>query len=61
MLHAVIGSIVVAGALSRCALVHSVCDLKATQMNMQRSLILKFMICVFELVHDTAEATKNIC
>ena len=34
----VVGSIVVVGALTRCALLHSVCILKTGQMNMQKSL-----------------------
>ena len=36
---AVVGSILAIGALILCALLHSMCDLKATQMNMQYSLI----------------------
>ena len=36
---AVIGSIVVAGALTWCVLLHSILDLKITQMNMPHSLI----------------------
>ena len=42
--------------LARCALLHSVCDLKGTQMNMQREL----MLYEFTLDHNVAEATKNI-
>ena len=34
----VVVSTMVAGALSRCALLHSACDLKAAQMNERRSL-----------------------
>ena len=36
-------------------------DLKAAQMNMQSSLIQGFMLYKFELAHNAAEATKNIC
>ena len=38
---------------------HSVWVLKATQMNVQRSLIQELYS--FEQGHNTAEATKNIC
>ena len=55
------GSIVLVGALTRCALLHSMCDLKATQMDIQRSLIRKIMLFEFELDQNAAEATKNIC
>ena len=37
------------------------CDLKATQMNMQYSLIWDLMIYKFELGHKAMEATKNVC
>ena len=37
--QAVVGSIVVVGAFTCCALFHFVFDLKAVQMNMQQSLI----------------------
>ena len=56
----VLGGIVVVGVLIRCALLYSVCNLKAAQMNMQRSLIREFMLYEFEPGHNTAEATKNI-
>ena len=38
-LPAGVSSIVLIGALTRCALLHSVCDLKASLMNLQSSLI----------------------
>ena len=56
-----IGSIVVVGALTCCALLNSVRDLKAVQMNVQRSLIREVMLYKFELGHKTAKATQNIC
>ena len=55
-----VDSIVVVGALTRCALRHSVWDLKAAQINMQGSLIWEFMLYKFRLGHNVAEATKNI-
>ena len=56
-----VGSIVVVGALTCCALLHSICDLKATQMNVPHSLIQKLMLYKFKLGQNTAETTKNIC
>ncbi len=56
-----VGSIVVVGALTCCALLHSMCDLKVTQMNMQHNLIQELMLYEFELDYITVEATKNIC
>ena len=56
----VVGSIVVVGVLTHWALLHCVCDLKVTQMNVQLNLIWKLMIHKFELDHNAAEATKNI-
>ena len=56
-----VGSIVVVGAHICCALLHSVCDLKAAQMNEQRALIREFIFNKFELDHNTAEAIKSIC
>ena len=56
---AVEGSIVQVGTLTRCALPHSVCDLKTALMNVKRRLIQKLY--KFELSHnDAVEATKNI-
>ena len=54
-------SIMVIGVLTCCALLHSMCDLKATQMNMQCSLIWKLMLYEFKLDYNTVDATKNIC
>ena len=55
-----VGSMVVVGALTRCALLHSVSDLKAAQMNMHRYLIREIKLYEFELGHNTTETTKNI-
>ena len=56
---AVVGSIVVVGALTHYALFHTVFDLKALQMNMLYSLIQELMLYKFEVSHDAAEATKK--
>ena len=37
------------------------CDLKATQMNIQLGLIQELTFYKCELGHNAAEATKNIC
>ena len=37
------------------------CDLKPTLMNVQCSLIRELLHYKFKLVHNAAEATKNIC
>ena len=54
--EAVIGSIVVLGALAYCALLHSACDL-----NVQPNLIQELMLYKFEPSHNSTEATKSIC
>ena len=38
----------------------SLCDLKAAQMNVQRTLIWELMFYVFKLGHNATEATKKI-
>ena len=48
----------IVGVLTCCILFHSVCDLKATQINVQHSQ--KFMFYKFGLDHIIMEATKNI-
>ena len=58
---AVVGSIAVVGVVIHCPLLHSICDLKAVQMNLQCSLIWELMLYEFEQGHDTMEVTKNIC
>ena len=47
--------IVVVGAQTRCALLHSMRDLKYTQMNMQRSLILELILYEFEQDRNARE------
>ena len=56
----IISNIVVVGALTHYALLHSVCDLKSAQRNMQPSLIQEFMLYDFKVGHNADEATKNI-
>ena len=51
----------VVGALASCALFHYVYDLKATQMNVQHSLIQEIMLYKFEEGHNAVKATKNFC
>ena len=53
-----VSSIIVVGALTHCSLLHIMCDLKAAQMNMQRSLIQKLMLYELKLDHKTAETLK---
>ena len=48
------------GALTCCALLLSVCDLKAAQENAQPCLIQEFLLYKVELGHNTMEAAKNI-
>ena len=50
----------IAGALTQ-VLLHSMCHLKATQMNVQCSLIQEFILYLFKLGYNTLEATENIC
>ena len=57
---AVVGSIMVIDVLSNCALLHTMCDLKATQMNIQCSLIKNLMLYKFESGYNATEATKNM-
>ena len=57
-----LGSVVVVGALTCCALLDSMCDLKATYMNVQCNLIWEVIFYKFELGNNAVtEATKNIC
>ena len=51
----------VVGALTHCALLNSVCDLTPPPMNRQHSRIRDLMLYKFELGHNGAEVTKNIC
>ena len=52
---AVVSSNEVVGALTRYALLHFVCDLKATQINVQYRLTLELMIYKFKLGYDAME------
>ena len=52
---------VVVGTLICSVLFHSMCDLKAAQMNMQYSQIWGFLFYEFELGHNTIETITNIC
>ena len=54
----VVGSIVVVGVLTCCALLYLMWDLKPTQMNVQHSLIHEFMLYKFKMSDNAA---KNIC
>ena len=63
---AMVGSIVVIGIYiyiyrTHHALFHFICDLKAAQINMQWSLIQKFMFYKFELGDNVNETRKNNC
>ena len=55
-----VGSIVVVGVLTCRALLCSICDLKALQINMQCTLIQEIQFYEFELGHNTKETTKKI-
>ena len=57
----VVSSIVVVSTLTRCVLLHSVCNFKAVQMDVQRCLIRELILYEFELDHNaSAEEIKNI-
>ena len=61
--HVAIGNIVVVGALTHYALLHSVCDIKKiAKMNVHCSLISE-LLCFKSSKggHNTADKTKNIC
>ena len=60
MVPTMVGSIVLGGVLTH-ALLHSICDLKAAQINVQCSLIQEFLLYEFELGHNAVKAIKNIC
>ena len=57
--YTIVDSIEVFGVLTCCALLHSMYDLKAAQMNMQCSLIWELMLHKFELGHNASEAAKS--
>ena len=56
---AVVGSIVVVGVLTHCALLHSMYDLKVIQMNVQCSLNQEIMLYVFQLDHNFKEVVQK--
>ena len=53
-------SIMVVGVLTHYNLLHSTCDLKAAQVNVHHSLILKLILNKFKLGHNTVKDIKNI-
>ena len=55
-----VGSIMVVGVLTRSALLHSMCDLKTTQMNMHHSLIQELIYYKFKIALNALEAAKII-
>ena len=57
----VVGIIGVVGALRLCTLLHFVCNLKATYMNVQRSLFQEFQFSEIELGDNATEKTKKVC
>ena len=58
---AVVDSIMVVGALTRCTSIHTMCELKSVQMNVKRCPIRKLAPYKFKLDHNAAKVTKNIC
>ena len=60
ILITVVVTIMVVGILTCCALLHSVCDLKAAQIYVQYHLIWELMLYEFEPGHNAMEATKII-
>ena len=60
-LPSMIGSFIVVGVLTHSVLLHFTCDLKATKMNVQCSLIQELMLYKFELSCNATEVTKDIC
>ena len=58
---AIVSNNIVVDALTLCALLHCVYDMKAEQINMQCILIQEFLLYESGMGHKTAEATKNIC
>ena len=58
---AVVGSITVGGALTRCALLLSMCDLKSAQMNVRCRRIQELMLYGAKLGHNITEATVTLC
>ena len=57
----VAGSIMIVGALTWYALLHSVCVLKGALISVQSSLIRELILYEFEMGHHAKETTKNFC
>ena len=55
-----VGSMAVVGMLTRCAKIHTMCGLKTTQMNFQRSLIPEHKPYDFELGQNAVKVIKDI-
>ena len=56
-----VGSIVVVGALTPCAFLRCLYDLKAVRMNVQSSLIQELILYEFKMDHSTSESAQKIC
>ena len=57
----VIGGIVVVSALTRCTLLHAVCDLKIAQMNLKRNLIRNPSFPISNWVITLRKKAKSFC
>ena len=57
----VVVSIVLVGTPTRCESLHTVSDLRATQMNVQRCLIRELIPYEFEQGHNSAKSIINVC
>ena len=60
-MSAMVGSIMVVGVLTCCTLLHSLCDLKAAQLNDQHSLILELMLYEFVSCVIAQFNQKHLC
>ena len=56
-----VGSIIIVGALTRSALIRTVCHKKVAQINVQRCLIRERLLYEFKLADKAVEATRKIC
>ena len=56
----VVVSIVVGSAQTCCALIQSMCDVKAAQMDVQFNLIQELILYEFDLSQNAAETTKYL-
>ena len=57
----VVSIIMTISVLAHYALLHSMCDMKVTQMNLQSSLFQEFMLYEFKLGCNITDTIKNIC